>query len=120
MAITPKPSVYINGRRVACSTYALDREPVAIRGYEIKWGRDDYHDSDAEPASIRLHIADSTGTWAELIRTSQAIGQTLEVRLEGTSDKTDETQTWVQFRGRVSHAIARPMNNTGPQGQQRW
>jgi hypothetical protein len=79
MAVTPKPSVYINGRRVACSTYALDREPVAIRGFEIKWGRADYHDSDAEPASIRLHIADSTGKWAELIRTSQAIGHSFEV-----------------------------------------
>lgn len=120
MAVTPKPSVYINGRRVACSTYALDREPVAIRGFEIKWGRADYHDSDAEPASIRLHIADSTGKWAELIRTSQAIGQTLEVRLEGSNDKTDETQTWTQFRGRVSRALARPMSNTGPQGEQRW
>lgn len=120
MALAPTPTVYINNRRVACTPSALDREPVAIRGYEIKWGRDDYHDADAEPASIRLHLADSTDTWAHLIRTSQAIGQTIEIKLTGTNDKTGETQTWTQFRGRVSHAVARPMSSTGPQGERRW
>lgn len=120
MGLTPTPTIYLNGREVACTVDALDDEPVAIRGYEIKWGRDDYHDSDAEPASIRLHITDSTGQWAEKIRTSKAIGQTLQVNLTATSDKSSESQTWTQFRGRVSHAVARPMDLTATDGSTRW
>lgn len=120
MAVAPRPTIYLNGRKVACSMAALDAEPVAIRGYSIQWGRGDYHDSDAEPASIRMHLADSTGAWAEKIRTSRAIGQTIEVRLSATSDQDGGTHEWIQFRGRVSHAVARPMTNNGPLGQTRW
>lgn len=120
MGVAPRPKVYINGKKIACEPVALDLEPVAIRGFEIKWGRSDYHDADAEPASIRLHLADSTDHWANLIRTSRAIGQPMEIVVEAIDERTAELQRFTQFRGRVSHAVATPMSAHGREGQARW
>lgn len=122
MAISVKPVVEIDGVPVACTPEALDREPVAIRGFKIEWGRADYHDSDAEPASLSLSLADATGEWARRIRESRAIGRRVVVRWRGTSTVDAEAAPVdvVQFRGRITTAHARPMDSTTATGARHW
>lgn len=122
MSIKVTPTITIGGRVVACHTAALEREPVAIRGLEVSWGRSSYHDSRAEPSSMTVHIADATGEWARRIREGTAIG----MKIEGTWLGTPTTSTAKIvgpvkfFRGRIAAATAEPMDRRTSEGAEWW
>ena len=74
MGVEVRPAVYIDGRRIACHADAVDREPVAVRGFTIKWGREEYQRPSTSPASVTLYLLDTTDEWATRIRESRAVG----------------------------------------------
>lgn len=122
MGLKITPEIMIDRRIVACTADRVDVEPTAIRGLEIQWGRSDYHDSDAEPASARLTMTDVTGTWAERIRTGRAIGLAVDIRWTGVPTTAGGIKLGpvVMFSGRISSATARPMDLKSPTGETRW
>lgn len=121
MAIDVRPTVYIDGTRVACTAEAVDTEPVAIRGFTITWGREEYQSPDTSPASVEITLLDTTDVWASRIRESQAIGLPVEIRWTGTTS-TDLSQIGpvTMFRGRVSEATAEPHAFETRDGRRGW
>lgn len=120
MSIRVTPTVTIDGAPVACTVDRVDVEPVAIRAVEIEWGRQNYHDSSVEPSSATLHITDATGSWAERIRAGRAIGTRVEVRWTGVPSTPGPHTAATMFRGRITHATARPMDLETATGARRW
>lgn len=122
MAIKVVPSVFIGGVEVACTADRLDDAPVAIRGLEFKWGREDYQTAATSPASLELFVTDVTGAWAQRIREARAIGTTVEVYwtpypvdLPGVAGRPVR-----MFRGRIQSARAVPMDRLAADGRRRW
>lgn len=120
MTLTVKPTVTIDAIDVACTVDRIDAEPVAIRGIEVDWGRSNYHDSSVEPSSATLSITDVTGQWAQRIRAGRAIGTRVEIAWTGTPDRPGTIARAVMFRGRITHATARPMDLHAATGERRW
>ena len=127
MGITVKPTITIDGQELACSADALDLEPVAIRGFSITWGRDDYQSSSVSPASAEISIIDTTDEWAGRIRTRNALGLKVEISWIGYSvpaDTPDAEPTLigpvVMFRGRITSAEARPRRISSSTGRRAW
>lgn len=121
MAIDVRPTVHIDGTRVACNADAVDTEPVAIRGFTITWGREEYQSPNTSPASVEITLLDTTDVWATRIRESQAIGLPVEIRWTGTAS-TDLTQIGpvTMFRGSVSEATAEPHSFETRDGRRGW
>lgn len=118
MAITVMPEVWINNRRVACTKDQIETAPVAIRGFSITWGRDEYMVPDVSPASVTLTMLDTTSTWADRIRDGVAVGLTVEIRWNGTGATTVGPVT--MFRGRIRTATAQPHSLTTSSGETAW
>lgn len=111
MGIRVDPVVYIENHRVSCDPDDIATAPIAVRGLKIVWGRSDYADSSSEPASLTMHLVDTTGTWATKIRGGTAIGT--KVRIDWQIDNSTSPGTqWgpmTLFRGRVQSAVASPI-----------
>ena len=127
MGVTVKPTITIAGEVIACSADALDTEPVAINGYEIKWGKDDYQSSSVSPASAEIALIDTTDEWAGRIRTRNALGLQVEISWTGYSvpaDTPDAAPTIigpvVMFRGRITSAEARPRRIKASDNRRAW
>src|SRR5699024_3883774 len=121
MAIEVRPTVIINGARVACHADALETEPVAVGGFAIEWGRDEYQSPDVSPSSVTIRLLDTTGEWARRIRESRAIGLTVNIEWRGVLSTTlDEVGPVTMFRGRVAHATAAPHSHRLDDGRRAW
>ena len=121
MAIEVRPTVIINGARVACHADALETEPVAVGGFAIEWGRDEYQSPDVSPSSVTIRLLDTTGDWARRIRESRAIGLTVNIEWRGVLSTTlDEVGPVTMFRGRVAHATAAPHSHRLDDGRRAW
>lgn len=127
MGVTVKPTITIDGEPLACSAEALDLEPVAIKGFSITWGRDDYQSSSVSPASAEISIIDTTEEWAGRIRTRNALGLKVEISWIGYSvpaDTPDAEPTLIgpiiMFRGRITSAEARPRRISASNGRRAW
>lgn len=120
MAVTPTPMVLINGRGLRCDAAALETEPLAIRGFTIRWGRDEYMNPGVEPASTTITVVDASGEWARNIRTSVAIGSPVQIQWSATSPGGSRIGPVVMFRGRVSHISAQPANWELADGRRPW
>lgn len=121
MAIDVRPTVYIDGKRVACRTDTMNDEPTVIRGFTIHWGREEYQSPDTSPASVDVTLLDVTDDWANRIRTSRAIGLEVKITWLGTKSTNRGTVGPVtMFRGRVSEATAKPHTYRAPDGRRGW
>lgn len=126
MGIKVTPALTIGGYEIACTADRLDAEPVAVRSVQIDWGRSEYHDSAATPATMTLHLLDSTDEWADYIRRGRAVGREVRFSVEGRPrDRRDRefsgtTRKLVVFRGRVSRATARITTTDADNGARRW
>lgn len=127
MAVTVRPSITIDGERVACDAEALDLEPVAVRGFNITWGRDDYQSSSVSPASAEISLIDTTDEWAGRIRTRNALGLKVEISWIGYSVPADDPDAEptiigpvIMFRGRITSAEARPRNISASDNRKAW
>ncbi|MDK8450888.1 hypothetical protein [Corynebacterium mastitidis] len=127
MGVKVTPSLTIGGYEIACSADKADTEPVAVRSVKIDWGRNEYHDASATPATMTLHLADVTDEWADYIRRNKAVGREVRLQIEGRPvlalDGTrisGTTHRMVVFRGRVSRATAKLTKSESGQGARRW
>lgn len=120
MAVDVRPTVFIAGRQIACHADDLDTAPVAIRGFTIKWGRDEYMSRDTSPASVDITLLDTTGQWAQKIRDSVAIGLTVEITWTGTTSEGEQVGPVTQFRGRIAQAEAIPHHYHTGTGRRGW
>lgn len=120
MAVDVRPRVFIDGDPVACHESAVDTEPVAIRGFTITWGRDEYMSSSTSPASVGLTMLDTTDEWATRIRESRAIGLTVRIEWTGTTAAGSTIGPVVMFRGRIAKATARPHTFNTDDGRRAW
>ena len=121
MAVDVRPRVFIGGTQVACTADALEKRPVAIRGFTIRWGRSEYQSPDTSPASVTISLLDATDEWAERIRDSRAIGTAVIIDWIGTLSTTlSDTARTVMFRGRISEGIARPHHVETGDGRRAW
>lgn len=115
MAVTITPSIAIDGEKVECAPDKLDSAPLAIRGFEIKWGREDYLTSQGSPSTAQLTVIDTTATWPRLIRSNLAMGLPVEITWSG-----DTGGGGTCFRGRVTHAAARPTTIHATDNRRAW
>lgn len=120
MGVEVRPTVHLGGKKIACHADDLDTAPVAIRGFDITWGRDDYMAADTSPASTMLTLLDTTGEWAGRIRESTAIGVTVEIKWTGTNTDGTTIGPVTMFRGRVAKAKARPHHSHATDGRLAW
>ncbi|QNQ90884.1 hypothetical protein GP475_09705 [Corynebacterium poyangense] len=121
MAIEPRPVFFIDGKQIDCSTKQINDAPVSIRGFTVKWGRSEYASSAQSPASVDVHMIDSTGEWSRRIRENRAIGSKVMVRwIILKSPDVPEQIERVLFRGRVQKATAKPLKSFSPEGVRRW
>lgn len=127
MGITVKPTITIAGEALACSAAALDTEPVAIKGFSIKWGKEDYQSSSVSPASAEIALIDTTEEWAGRIRTRNALGLKVEISWLGYSVPADTPEAEptvigpvIMFRGRITSAEARPRRISASDGRRAW
>lgn len=119
MAITVTPRLTIDGTDVACTAGALDAAPIAVRGFRITWGREEYQDPAVSPSSVDLTLIDTTGEWARRIRDSRAIGSRVVISWTGYDSGTTIGPV-VMFRGRVQLAEARPHHAEASDGRRAW
>lgn len=121
MGVIVKPAISIAGRRVACTAEDIDRAPVAIEGFTIKWGRDEYASSDSSPATVEIQVLDTVGYWADRIRTGRALGVSLEIEWTGEITPGGGSIGPVKmFRGRIQKATARPHSLETADGRAAW
>lgn len=122
MALEARPSIYLNGQRIACTASAIEREPVAVRGLEFKWGRDSYLDGDTTPATLTCWITDATGKMALFVQNKVIIGFRIEVFYElfDTDTGNQVGSTIRMYSGRVQVATARPAGHTEDTHSQRF
>ena len=80
MAVTVTSEIVIDGVKVPTTAADLMHTgEAAVRGFRIRWGRDDYLDSQTSPASVTLYVAElNRGKWSSRIFTGSAIGMTVE------------------------------------------
>jgi len=120
MAVTVTPHVYIAGAEVACTADAIDTAPIAVEGFNITWGREEYQDPQVTPASVELTMLDATGDWARRIRDSRALGTTVQIEWTGVDSNGATIGPVVMFRGRVQGADAAPHTLTDSIGRTAW
>lgn len=122
MAIKVVPTIEIEGEQVAATAAALEVAPVAAHGFEIEWGRGDYHDSDTSPASLKLTLLDAVGEWAARIRDRRAIGRRIQISWRGQPATPGgvATSPVIMFRGRIQEAAARPLERRTTDGRRVW
>lgn len=120
MGLDVRPQVWINGARVACHADSVDLAPVAVRGFTIDWGRDDYQSPDTSPASVELTLLDTTDDWATRIRETRAIGLPVEIRWTGSDSQGAVVGPVTMFRGRIADAVARVHNYEAADGRRAW
>lgn len=120
MAVDVRPTVTINGKRMPCHASDVDTAPTVIRGFQIHWGRSEYQSNDTSPASVKITILDTTGTWAKRIRESTAIGQTVEISWTGTATDGTTIGPVTMYRGRVAAATAKPHHYHTPDNRRGW
>lgn len=115
MAVTVVPQVIIDGAAVACDPDKLDTAPVAIRGFTIDWGRDEYLTEQGKPSVARITMLDTTHEWSRLIRSNLAMG--IPVRIEWAADTGERS---ICFRGRVAEATATPAAHHASDNRRAW
>lgn len=122
MAITVIPTITIDGQIIAVHADDVDTAPVAIRGFDIDWGRSEYHSAESSPSSATIHLADTTGEWAERILQRQALGKKIEITWIGEPTTPDASTIGpvIMFRGRVSKANAAPLERYAADGRRVW
>lgn len=123
MAVNVTTEIVIDGTPVPCSAAELIHNgEAAVRGYRIRWGRDDYLDSQTSPASATFHIAElNRGKWASRVLLGTAIGMTIEAY--AVLDDPDSDLTYPRlcvFRGRIQSAAARPAGRMERTRDMRW
>lgn len=120
MAVNVTAAVYIDGARVACLPDALETAPVAVRGFTIDWGREEYQSPDVSPSSVNLYVLDAVGDWARRIREARAIGTKVHIEWTGTTSDGETIGPVVMFRGRVQYAEAKPHSKRLADGRRAW
>lgn len=127
MGIRITPKLTIGGYEIACTADKADTEPVAVRSIKIDWGRSEYHDASATPATMTLHLLDVTDEWANYIRRNKAVGREVKLHVRGYPVRTHDGKkisgavpTVTVFRGRISRATAKITKWESAQGARRW
>lgn len=120
MAITPTPTVLIEGTPVECRAAYLDTAPIAMTGFTITWGRDEYMSAATSPASGTLRLLDTTGQWARDIRDGAALGKRVEIRWTGLTTDGSTVGPVTMFRGRVQHVTATPSHVRASDRRRAW
>lgn len=127
MGVKVTPTLTIGGYEIACTADKADTEPVAVRSIKIDWGRSEYHDASATPATMTLHLLDVTDEWADYIRRNKAVGREVHLQVEARPARaldgksiSGSVRRMVVFRGRVSRATAKITQWESNQGARRW
>lgn len=120
MGVEVKPAVYIAGRRIACHADAVDREPVVVRGFSIKWGRDEYQRPSTSPASVTVSLLDTTDEWATRIRESRSVGLIVHIEWTGTTGEGTTLGPVRMFAGRIADATATVHHHHAADGRRAW
>ena len=115
MAVTVAPWIEIDGARVQCTADALDRAPLAVGGFSIDWGREEYLTAKGEPSTATVTLIDTTTEWARLIRANLAQGLHVKIGWEA-----DDGTRGTAFRGRVARGIAAPTLMRAADNRRAW
>lgn len=123
MAVTVSSEIVIDGVKVPTTAADLMHTgEAAIRGFRIRWGRDDYLDSQTSPASVTLYVAElNRGKWSSRIFSGSAIGMTVEIY--AVIDDPDNDLSFPRlcvFRGRINNATAQPAGRMQGSRDMRW